>query len=100
MTEEFNTSDKPITKPPISEKKLIIFGGLIVGLPVVLVVVGALLFFSSGMATADSGDHAKLVKLENELIQQNQTITNLANFIINQQIPFDQQLLNYTHSHQ
>lgn len=87
-------------KQPLSEKKLIILGSLIVGLPVVLVVVGALLFFSSGMATADSGDHAKLVQLQNQIIQLNSTIQNISNFLVNQQIPFDQQVLNYTHHHQ
>ena len=98
FSQEFGVSvDNP--NHPMSPRKLAMIGGLIVGVPVLILVAFAFFFFSSDMATADSGDHAKLVKLENELIQQNQTITNLANFIINQQIPFDQQLLNYTHSH-
>ena len=97
FSQEFEMSEE--SKKPISEKKLIVLGGLIVGLPVVLVVVGAIFFLNSGMATADSGDHQLVVKLQAEIAQQNATIQNISNFLVNQQIPFDQQVLNYTHTH-
>lgn len=80
--------------------RLGIIGGLVVGVPILAVVAFSFYFFSSGMATADSGDHAKLVQLETQIAQLNSSLQNVNNFLVNQQIPFDQQVLNYTHHHQ
>lgn len=41
----------------------------------------------------------KINTLEHEIQMQNDTINNLVQFINQQQIPFDNQVINYTRSH-
>jgi Tfp pilus assembly protein PilN len=67
------------------------------------IVVGALCFFIGQEVpivkntSSDTINQTKITELQNEIIKQNQTITNLVNFMNQQQIPFDVKIINYTH---
>src|SRR5689334_8649674 len=92
-------TSEPQEKTP---KKIPILAVLMVGIPVI-----ALIFIAAMVSNLDNvtakqydADHLKMQELKNQtillervVIQQNQTITNLVNFLVNQQIPLDVGLL-------